>query len=541
MGQMGQMELILFICTRFFCTSAVRMSELERRMQDVLKSGRSGVFGGYSRSACAESVCKYVLHRYSTTKTAQALQKIAELPKQETKKRKLTPFENFTDTTSIDRCSVLIVVPNIGMVSVLVRRLLGGKKEKVSSKEEFYGDQGDDFLIGLKHVGAPATDRREGEGSEEGALSEEKEKKEEEKEEKEKTLPRFEEASHFSADVIIATTKNLMMMGNRNIDVEKHGITTEEELGVYKRDTKLERGMYSFLSGVDTTIFMDTDVLQLQNIKSLRDIVHIVKETSPTTKKSMHLKYLSSGEEKKQFLFLSRTLTSDILNLAENLGTPYTVEDAREKRRVPGVGASTTLLVDKRGTDSESSKYAFAKHHIERMLETVDNIKLFVVLKDAEEVKHLKEAFEGTMLLASSIFFIDEHTSRNRIKEQIKGKTKSRTGQKKVWAITERFVFYRKKRLASLLEPFGATHVFSPNIPLLYTLDAILPHTEIPCTLSGASKHQEERAPSSSVYSSPVVLVYSKNDKWAVESLTGKPFVPEKAFEYFDYVVFPPQ
>jgi len=477
-------------------------------VSEALGSEESAAFGGYTREEGVEAICSYVLRKFRKGKMEEIREKIERKREEErensaesgAKRTKLTPFRNFTETTSLSRCSAAVFAPNVGMVSEFVKRLVdcgsGGngdgcdrrekkrdvvRKEKnaINNAEYFVGDPGDDFIIALKY------DRESG---------------------------WFEESSNFAADIVIGTTKGLVDLDRHKIAGKKLVIKSEEDLKQTETKIKLETGMYSFLSGVETIFMMDGDILQLQNMNALCETLMILKEARPAATKSMNLKYLSSGNEKKRIFFFCRAVTPEILNIIKEWGTWSVHCKPREGARREGVEA--TLISNR----DEEQRYRMAKHHMEMMSNTCE--KLLVVLRDEKQAEKLKEVLKERSLTGNSgVFFIDEHTPRSKIKEECKRNTK------KVWVITERFVFYRTKRLDSLLKPFKATKIFSLNVPLFYILRDLIRNTEAAETDEGIQE-----------YRTPLVFLQGKSEEYITQDILGESFSFDEEFQYLDSI-----
>ncbi|KAI5181585.1 hypothetical protein NEOKW01_1761 [Nematocida sp. AWRm80] len=455
------------------------MSNVHSELAEILLRKESGVFGGYSRTKYVHEVCTYIIKRYSDPRGYFAKRE----DKKSVKKLKLSSFDNYTSTTAINRCLVLVVVPNIGMIKEIITRICyNSRTESLRTRYDFFGDPEDSFFIGLRY------------SSENG----------------------FEESSISGATLVIATPTGIVTMGDEKIDRSKYHIKSEEELKSFERTVKIEMGIYSFLSSVDTAIFLDTDLLELQSIISLEELILILKEAQPSKPKQMDLKYLSSGEEKKSFVFLSTVITSGILHLAQKYTSSegYALRTATPKKRIAPRYPIT--VYQKKPSISFS---ALALYYINALLSTQD--KTLIVLKDSIQVaKVMEEVNNSSITGTTGVLFIDEHTSKTLIKEELQKENKF------IWVITERFIFYRRKRLSRLISPFDPKKIISPFVINPEILSILLEHTN---PLSSDSP----------LFFSPILVTFSEDDQPAINYLLGAEFNAQTEFQYSDYTTIP--
>ncbi|KAI5171906.1 hypothetical protein NEFER03_1171 [Nematocida sp. LUAm3] len=378
----------------------------------------SKVLGGYTRSEYIKALSEHIKERMQRKHLPKrTLHPDRHAEEEKKQKSKLSAYENTCSTTSLNRCSVLVLAPNTGIIYELLQMIL---KEKVSEGIDsdpysFCGEEEDNFLIGLQY-----------------------------------SMHQFKESSNFSSDIIVATTKYLVELGDNRIDSSKCFFENEEELENFERKEKMKLGIYSFLSGVQTIFLLDAHVLQLQNIKNLRETLEIVKESVPSLRFGMDLRYVSSGEEKRNIFCLTDIPTPELLSLAKEIDGASTVDIGkylykRTKNRI-------TLVREKRASLLEATY-----HYITTANSSEE--KTLVILRDALEVNRIKELLESSSILGiSGVFFCDEHTPRNTIKEELE------KGRRRIWISTERFIFHRRKRIDKLLHPFLPNKIFSPHI-----------------------------------------------------------------------------
>ncbi|OAG30441.1 hypothetical protein NEDG_01983 [Nematocida displodere] len=461
-----------------------RRESSSRCISLLLENKETGVVGGFSRTECVSRVCTFLLERFQHRGRPQLPEK--EKRAEPGERKKLSSFENRTDTTSLTKCSVLVIAPNLGLISEVVKRLLNEPGSRLGESSSFYGSEDDNFLIGLKYVDATG----------------------------------FEEASNFTSDLIITTTKHLIELGDHKIDRSQYLVKTEEELAHFDRTAKMALGIYSFLSGIDTTIYLDADLLQMQNMKSVAEVLSIVKESQPRAPKTMNLKYLSSGEEKKAFLLLADTASSEMVALVREEDSSAQIVIKQSTGPVSKKGPKNPAIFATVFNNPNMSVISLCEHHLAVLSQETD--RFVVLLRDILQVEQLKAYVEGSNLLgANGIFFIDEHTPKNKIKEELKLKNK------RIWVVTERFVFFRKTRLPTLLLPFQAQKILSPNIPNRYILSLLKNNTGIE---DAGDLHDP------SPYSSPIILISSKHDEFSIEKLINREFVPQDEFMFEDWI-----
>lgn len=450
---------------------------MHKELSESLAKKESLLVGGYSKDAYIEEVVQYILDRYQ-----KKIYREKALVPPPAKKTRLTPFENRTETTSINRCAVCIILPNAGLIAEIASRIIQnksmlGKEALKSSQYSITGDDSDDFLLPLKYT------------EEEG----------------------FEETTNLQADIVITTTKALVTMGDKRIDRKKHFINEKEELVDFKRKIKHEMNVYAFLSGVDTTILVDADILQIQNEIALEESVKIIEESKPAPKEQLNLRYISSGEEKKAFIFLANIITPKIASMVSMLPNHKIVSKPVDKP--VKIGYSMCIKIDQ---STEINTYT--DHHITNLSEKYE--KILVVVKDSVELKGIEEEIKNNSLMgAHRIFFVDEYTPKNKIKEELESK------KKRVWVITERFIFYRKKRLPRIITPYDPVKIFSP-------------HIVNPRILKILAKTVDPQETKCSEYSCPVIMrAEHTTDEYFLSELFGQKVTIEELFAYSDNAV----
>lgn len=481
----------VFLCKASYVSNPPRAFYLKNSapaMDQLLNclAKESRVLGGFKRSeyikAASEHIKKKMKRKHQRTQKPRIsgedpprdpLSKTTGHPRKEEEKEKiqrnkLSSYENTCSTTSLNRCSILVLAPNTGIIYELLQMLLKGRVSE-GIDEDLYslcGEEEDDFLIGLQYV-----------------------------------LGEFKESSNFSSDVIISTTKHLVELGDSRIDSSKCFFENEEELENFERKEKMKLGVYSFLSGVQTVFLLDAHILQLQNIKNLRESLGILKEATPSLRFGMDLRYLSSGEEKRRIFALTDIPTPELLSLAKEVDGTSTVEIGkylykRTKNKI-------TLIRERRKSPLEATY-----HYITTVNSSEE--KNLIILRDALEVNQLKELLESSSILGiSGVFFCDEHTPRNTIKEELQ------TERRRIWITTERFIFHRRRRIERLLHPFLPNKIFSPHIL----------HPEV----IRYSSHKRV----------PLLLLYSREDRYLLSFLLNQEFSSteaEKDLEYLDRV-----
>lgn len=466
---------------------------------EALQAGRSSVIQGFPREACVDAICAYILRRYRRptrpcrdTKEPKPSGEIT--PEKEKKRRKLTPFVNETETTALTRCTSMVVVPNIGLLREIVKGLMGLPRETLlGNPGMLFGEEEDAFLITLQYNEETKT---------------------------------FTEEISFRSDIVLTTSRQLVELGDKSIDRSKYLIEKKEELEDFDRKAKIEMGVYSFISGVDTVVFLDTHLLARQNARALEECVSIVMQARPVNPRRLNLNYISSGEEKKYFYFLGSSVTHEVLSMleAQNI-SPRVINKSIEKKtlvskgkgeKVPEVGIA---LLDATGKDSA----VLAEHHINLLARS--SARVLVVLRDVLDIQRLRDKLQGTSLLGvSGIFFLDEHIPRRKVKEEISG------GAKKIWAVTERFFFYRRGHLQRLLAPFRAEKALFLNVPDAQTLSDVLKHSDIVRT-------EQEKEEADGICSVPILVLARKRERYSIELLLQKAFEPEEAFRHVDWIL----
>lgn len=468
---------------------------MKNSIREILHKRRSAAVGGYSRKEYIREVCKYLKERYiedirdlsymkereeDHQKEDQEGEYKENHPKQ--KKRCLSAFNNYKETSKFSKASLLIIVPNTGLVLEIVKEL---KMISSTQAEQEYayegarisklygycmeGDEDDEFLAGMSYSNGE-----------------------------------FAEVPSHEAEIVIATTKYIVEMGGDKIDSSKHFFKTVEELEGFERRVKAEMGVYSFISGVDTVILLDAHILEIQNHKNLEETLCIVKEALPHKGKKMDIRHMSSGEEKKAFIFLMDILTPRILSILEKNKEAFDRYFSTSLFRsnlftLPSMTKSLTIHAG-RGKNS----VVHALHHI-RILSASEE-RLLVIVRDLLELNALKEEMHLSSLLGvTDILFIDEHMSRNAIKEGIKM-------QKRTWIVTERFIFYRQRRLHQLLHPLEPAHLFAPHV--LHPITLVLA-VKNPCKVS---------------------IICNRNEEHRVSSIIKREFEIEKEMKYTDYI-----
>lgn len=454
---------------------------MKDELHNCFKKKESGVFGGFSREIYIQELVKYIVERYQK-------KKYSERPVQSTsiKKTRLSTYVNQTETTTLNRCTLCVVVPNAGLIAEIVSRLFENKsvlkeKDLKLSQYKIVGDENDDFILPLKYT------------EETG----------------------FEETFNISADIIILTTKALITLGDKKIDRKKYFIKEKEELVDFTRKVKNQLNIYAFLSGIDTTVFLDADILQIQNKLSVKELINIIKEAKPMEKQQLNLRYLSSGEEKKAFIFLANIITPEIIKIVEEIPQHTVISKSTASNNPNNLGSlkyPVQLILNK---NTPETKYR--NHHILNLSNEYE--KVLIILKDSVELNQMKtETAESPSVLSNSIFFIDEYTPGNKIKDELKNSTK------RVWVITERFIFYRRRRLTRILTPYNPVKVFAPHIVNPYILKIAL-NTITP-------QETEDK-----IYSAPVILtVRNDSEKYFINELFGKSVIISELFMYTDSI-----
>ncbi|KAH9386021.1 uncharacterized protein NEMAJ01_0917 [Nematocida major] len=453
-------------------------------IRECFQRRETGVFGGFSRESYIREIVKYMHDRYEKKQCAEPAAK-----KPEAKKSRLSSFENYTETTSINKCTMCVVVPSTGLIAEIVGRLLENRsvlgKEVKDTEYRILGDECDDFMLPLMH-----------------------------------TENGFEEASNMQADILMTTTKALVTLGDHKIDRSKYFIAEEEGLADFSRKAKNKLSIYAFLSGVDTAVFLDADILQLQNAVSLRESVKILEEALPAPRQKLNLRYLSSGAEKKAFVFLANVITPCILELAGQMPEHRVVKKAAgSPAKKAGRARAETEIQIKWNKSVPEKRYK--DHHINTLANEFE--RTLVIVRDSIEMKAMQEEMQSSsMLTDKSIFFIDEFTPGNKIKDELKG------GVKRVWVITERFIFYRRKRLSRVITPYNPVKVFSC-------------HMVNPRVLELALKAVDPKKTEHALYASPVILTASdEKEKYIIEELLGKEVSTDELFAYSDEVTVCP-
>ncbi|KAI5191207.1 hypothetical protein NEMIN01_1415 [Nematocida minor] len=446
---------------------------MERELRECLQKKTAGVFGGYSKEAYVQEVVCYLIERYQKKKYNERPAKQPEV-----KKTRLSSFENYTETTSLNRCTVCIVVPNAGLVAEIVARLLENKSlhlnELRKGQYAMTGDDNDDFILPLNYT------------EEEG----------------------FNETSNYQADIVIATTKALVTLGDKRIDRKKYFIEEKDQLADFKQKVKQEMNMYAFLSGVDTAILMDADILHIQNPLSLLETIRILEESKPAPKQNLNLRYLSSGPEKKAFIFLANIITPELVSISRKYEHAKVL--SKKVTKSTKIKDSMHFRMNK---STEVNKYT--EHHINNLTNKCERV--LVVLKDSVELKKIEaEITDNSPMSIQGIFFMDEYTPTSKIKDALENR------KRRVWIITERFIFYRRKRLSRIVTPFNPVKVFSPHIvnPRLLKL------------LADTVSPQETE---DSIYSSPIILTATSTaEEYFLSELFGKQVSISELFAYCD-------
>ncbi|KAI5186450.1 hypothetical protein NEHOM01_1483 [Nematocida homosporus] len=438
---------------------------MDRIFVSVGVSTKCLVLGGFKRSEYLEGLTQWIL----TGKSNRTVKEIKKDTSPTVKKCRLSAYDNPRTITALNRCRIVVLVPNIGLVEELVRRLVLGKSseltEDMETDQSFWGNPGDDFIIGLGRV-----------------------------------EDHFTERSLFGAEVIISTTKALVDLDNNKIDSSQYLIKNEAELEGFERKAKIEMGVYSFLSSAETVFLLEADLMQAQNIKGLTESLQIIQDATPSKRQEMNLKYLSSGEERKQFIMCTNLPTPEVLGLGRQFGHEMQVIMGRSAKPTKSYKYPLKIL-----NGAQKDPIQVAAHYISTLPDSVT--RLLVVVKDALAASALKKTLEESALLGlTGIFIADEHVPRNQVKEMI-GSPKIR-----IWITTERFVFYRRKRLHQLLYPF---------IPTL----GLSPYVCHPSTLRLINAHKV-----------PFTLLYNQDEQYLTSALLRKSFDPKVDFEYLDFI-----
>lgn len=464
------------------------------QLRDALYGGGDAAMGGFGRREYIEELCTYIKERVES----RGRRLPSEIESAPGKGSKLKPFVNYTKTTSLNRCAFLVVVPNRGLAEAVAGGLLFGKKcaDEDPGHKDFLGDPDDDFRTGLKISNGE-----------------------------------IREAGMYSSDIILSTTKALLEMDNHKVDLSKCFIEDGKQLQNIDTKVKLELGIYAFLSGVSECIFMDADLLQIQNLPAISKVIHIVLNAKPKTQGALNLKSLSSGEDRKRLLFLSDTVTSEIRAIYGK----YSPSDASI---LLGPNQELPLMLGNRGQansfafqmfmlaprDSPQGKVQAFNDLFEFHVSTISkNSGSFIVLvKDSLYAVALKDHLRGHSLMGpTGMLFIDEYTSRNKIKAEQSSNTK------RIWVVTERFVFYQRKRLARLLGPLNAQRLLLMHAPDPHLLCLLLPLVD--------RNSPESPGP----YGARVILQVFPGDKFVIERILGRKFSLKKEFQFADHVKFP--
>ncbi|KAI5161927.1 hypothetical protein NEAUS03_1832 [Nematocida ausubeli] len=458
---------------------------MKKSLRECFKTKASAVFGEFSRNAYLREVVKYITDRYAKKKYSER-----QAPQPPQKKTRLSSFENFTETTSINKCTLCVVVPNKGLIAEIVARLMAKKsilgEDIKAEKYAIIGDEDDDFMMPLMYA--------EGE---------------------------FKEAYNSQADVILATTKAMVTLGDQKLDRSKYFIQTAEELVDFARKAKNDLNIYSFLSGVDTVIVLDADILLIQNSVSFYETLKILEEARPAIRPQMNLRYLSSGEEKKAFVFLAGVISPALVSLIEKkpghmiVSKKESAEPASSEmlKSTPACYPYSVCLKLNKTVATEK----YADHHITTLLNSYE--RTLVIVKDSVEMEKIKaEIHNSSGFAEKNIFFIDEFTAESKIKEEIKSKI-----LRKVWIITERFIFYRKKRLSRILTPYSPIKIFAPYVVNPRILQLAI------------SKTEDLEETENGLYNAPITLVISsEEERYFVNDLFGQQVSISKLFEYSD-------
>lgn len=388
---------------------------MQQELRNCLERRTSLLVGGYSRESYIDEVVRYINERYREKKYKEK-----PVHTQEIKKTRLSSFENHTETTSINRCTVCIVAPNTGLIAEIVGRVMHNKSvlenEVKKNVYNMLGETNDDFILPLTY-----SDKNG-----------------------------FEETSNMQADIVITTMKALVTMGDHKIDRKKYFINEKEELEGFKQKIKHDMNIYAFLSGVDTIILIDADILEIQNAVSLRETLKIMEDAKPSPKQQLNLRYISSGKEKKAFIFLANIITPMLSKTVEMYSDCKIVSKLAVDHALQD--CSINIRLD-RSTDINT----YVEHHVANLSELYGRVLL--VVKDSIELKSIEEGIKNNSPISiQSIFFMDEYTPKTKIKEALESK------KKRAWVVTERFIFYRRKRLSRIITPYDPVKVFSPHV-----------------------------------------------------------------------------
>ncbi|OAG30279.1 hypothetical protein NEIG_00442 [Nematocida sp. ERTm5] len=461
---------------------------MKKELRECFKKKESGLFGGYSKEAYIQEVVKYIFDRYEKKMYSERPAQ-TQNPK---KKTRLSSFENFTETTSLNKCTLCVVVPNAGLIAEIVGRIMAKKsvlgEDIKTAQYKIIGDENDDFMLPMMYTGTG-----------------------------------FEETYNMQADIVILTTKALVSFGDKKIDRSKYFINTTEELEDFTRKAKQDLNVYAFLSGVDTVILLDADILLIQNSVAFYETLKILEEAKPAPKQYMNLRYLSSGEEKKSFIFLGEVIPPKLVSFIEKMPS-YVIVSKKEcaqerqssRQRESLCSPYKVCLKANRHTSPEK----YAEHHITNL--SNDYERSLVIVRDSVEMEAIKAEIQNASgYTAKTILFIDEFTTESKIKEELK-----KGCMKRVWVITERFIFYRRKRLPRILTPYNPIKVFAPYIVNPKLLQTVL--------IKVIDPQDTEHA----LYNSPIILTVSNDaERYFISEICGRPVALDQLFEYTDEVI----
>lgn len=491
-------------------------------MLESLRDGRDFMMSGVQREVYVESVAKHlleVLHRRGGGPGSCGEEEAAGGRREEGGRKVLSSFSNRTATTSLTKCATLVLVPNRGIVDMLLHHLLGGlvKDGNLGGHESaflFCGDPQDECRVGLKRTPG-------------GEI--------------------VEVQNMYDSDVILATPLAILATRGRCEDPESNR-SEENELGgsddapaeeaVHSElnislSEKMGAGVFDFLSSVSLCIVLDLHILYFQDLTKVSNVLYLVKNSRVRNlgRTAMHINQFSSGEEKKTVKFFSAFENRDI----RKLFVKHAVHGAWSREKVvEGVKRSRPVLLffnrerdgggpsgqlggeglSGAGLGKRSAAYCRAfEFHVRNILGSpaTDGATVVVIKNYLYEVllKHVllstfSELFskiEGR----SPLVFVNEYFSRSKADKKIKLR-------KSVVVVTERFFFYNHERMEVLLKGMGARRAMFMDVPTPFIFEK----------MAAVLERQEPRFGSpSSVYSTQLIVNVTKEDRCELEALFG--------------------